>query len=261
MNRESCEVISNIELMPGIYLMWLQAPEIARRAQAGQFVMVACGTEQTLRRPISVHSVEHDTFALLYAVVGKGTAQLTRLQNGNKLDVLGPMGNGFQVSPMPEGTLSYLIIAGGIGIAPLRFLVEKVKPWCRQIIVLQGAATAAKLYPKALLPKEISLNTATDDGSAGHKGFITDLIPSFATTADVIVACGPMPMLKYLAENQTRLKLISKPVSISMEMRMACALGVCYGCTIRTKSGLKQVCKDGPVFDLDEVIWDEMARI
>jgi dihydroorotate dehydrogenase electron transfer subunit len=247
--------------MPGIYLMWLQAPEIARRAQAGQFVMVACGTEQTLRRPISVHSVEHDTFALLYAVVGKGTVQLTRLQNGNKLDVLGPMGNGFQVSPMPEGTLSYLIIAGGIGIAPLRFLVEKVKPWCRQIIVLQGAATAAKLYPKALLPKEISLNTATDDGSAGHKGFITDLIPSFATTADVIVACGPMPMLKYLAENQTRLKLISKPVSISMEMRMACALGVCYGCTIRTKSGLKQVCKDGPVFDLDEVIWDEMARI
>ena len=126
MNRESCEVISNIELMPGIYLMWLQAPEIARRAQAGQFVMVACGTEQTLRRPISVHSVEHDTFALLYAVVGKGTAQLTRLQNGNKLDVLGPMGNGFQVSPMPEGTLSYLIIAGGIGIAPLRFLMEKV---------------------------------------------------------------------------------------------------------------------------------------
>jgi dihydroorotate dehydrogenase electron transfer subunit len=247
--------------MPGIYLMWLQAPEIARRAQAGQFVMVACGTENTLRRPISIHSVEDDRFALLYAVVGKGTERLTHLQNGSKLDVLGPMGNGFQVSPMPAGTLSYLIIAGGIGIAPLRFLVEKVKPWCRQIIVLQGAATAAKLYPKGLLPKEISLTTATDDGSAGHKGFITDLIPSFATTADVIVACGPMPMLKYLAENQTRLKLISKPVSISMEMRMACALGVCYGCTIRTKSGLKQVCKDGPVFDLDEVIWDEMARI
>ena len=261
MNREDCEVVSNIELMPGIYLMWLQAPEIARRAHAGQFVMVDCGTEQTLRRPISIHSIEHDRFALLYAVVGKGTAQLTHLQNGSKLDVLGPMGHGFQVSPMPAGTLSYLIIAGGIGIAPLRFLVEKVKPWCRQIIVLQGAATASKLYPKALLPKEISLTAATDDGSAGHKGFVTDLIPSFATTADVIVACGPMPMLKYLAENQTRLKLTGKPVSISLEMRMACGLGVCYGCTIRTKIGLKQVCKDGPVFDLNEVIWDEMARI
>ena len=261
MNREDCEILSNIELLPGIYLMWLQAPEIARRAQAGQFVMVACGTEQTLRRPISIHSVEDDRFALLYAVVGKGTERLTHLQNGSKLDVLGPIGNGFQVFPMPAGTLSYLIIAGGIGIAPLRFLVEKVKPWCRQIIVLQGAATASKLYPKALLPKEISLTTATDDGSAGHKGFVTDLIPSFATTADVIVACGPMPMLKYLAENQTRLKLTGKPVSISLEMRMACGLGVCYGCTIRTKSGLKQVCKDGPVFDLNEVIWDEMARV
>jgi dihydroorotate dehydrogenase electron transfer subunit len=241
--------------------MWVQAPEIARRAQCGQFVMVACGTAQTLRRPISIHSVEDDRFALLYAVVGKGTERLTHLQNGSKLDVLGPIGNGFQVFPMPAGTLSYLIIAGGIGIAPLRFLVEKVKPWCRQIIVLQGAATASKLYPKALLPKEISLTAATDDGSAGHKGFVTDLIPSFATTADVIVACGPMPMLKYLAENQTRLKLTGKPVSISLEMRMACGLGVCYGCTIRTKIGLKQVCKDGPVFDLNEVIWDEMARI
>jgi dihydroorotate dehydrogenase electron transfer subunit len=260
-NREDCEVLSNTELMPGIFLMWLQAPEIARRARAGQFVMAACGPEQTLRRPISIHSVEHDKFALLYAVVGKGTAHLAHLQNGSKLDVLGPMGNGFQVSPMPAGTLSYLIIAGGIGIAPLRFLVEKVKPWCRQIIVLQGAATAAKLYPKELLPKEISLTAATDDGSAGHKGFVTDLIPSFATTADVIVACGPMPMLKYLAENQTRLKLTGKPVSISLEMRMACGLGVCYGCTIRTKSGLKQVCKDGPVFDLNEVIWDEMSRV
>jgi dihydroorotate dehydrogenase electron transfer subunit len=241
--------------------MWLQAPEIARRAQAGQFVMVACGAENTLRRPISVHSVEHDTFALLYAIVGKGTEQLTHLKNGSKLDILGPMGNGFQVSPMPAGTLSYLMIAGGIGIAPLRFLVEKVKPWCRQIIVLQGAATAAKLYPKELLSKDISLTAATDDGSAGHKGFVTDLIPAFAITADIIVACGPMPMLKNMAENQTKLRLTGKPVFISMEMRMACGLGVCYGCTIRTKSGLKQVCKDGPVFDLNEVVWDEMARI
>ncbi len=261
MNQENCEVVSNVELMPGTYLMWLLAPEIARRAHAGQFVMAVCGEETILRRPLSVHSVDHDKFALLYAVVGKGTEWLTHLKSGSKLDILGPMGNGFQVSPKPSGTLSYLMIAGGIGIAPLRFLVEKVKPWCRQIIVLQGAATAAKLYPKELLPKDISLTVATDDGSTGHKGFITDLIPAFATTADLIVACGPMPMLKYMAENQNKLRLMGKPVYISMEMRMACGLGVCYGCTIRTKSGLKQVCKDGPVFDLNEIIWNEMARI
>ena len=126
---------------------------------------------------------------------------------------------------------------------------------------MQGAATAAKLYPKKLLPEDVSVTETTDDGSAGHKGFVTDLIPAFATTADVVVACGPMPMLKNMAENQGKLKLTGKQVFISMEMRMACGLGVCYGCTIRTKSGLKQVCEHGPVFDLNEIVWDEMARI
>jgi dihydroorotate dehydrogenase electron transfer subunit len=102
---------------------------------------------------------------------------------------------------------------------------------------------------------------ATDDGTAGHKGFVTDLIPAFATTADEVAICGPMPMLKNIANNQARLKLDDKPVSVSMEMRMACGLGICYGCTIRTKHGLKEVCKDGPVFDLNDIIWDDMTRV
>ena len=261
MKNEICTLISNDELVPGTYLMWLDSPEIARRAQAGQFVMVACGEETVLRRPISVHSVDHDKFALLYAVIGKGTEWLTQLKKGSTLDILGPLGNGFTAINGPSGTLSYLMIAGGIGIAPIRYLIEKVKPKCRQIIVLQGTATAKKLYPKELLPPEVSMVVATEDGTAGHKGLITDLVPSFTTTADEIFACGPMPMLRYMAENQKYLKLIDKPVYISLEMRMACGLGVCYGCTIRTKNGLKQVCKDGPVFNLNEVIWDEMARI
>ena len=261
MKIEICPVISNDEITPGTYLKWLDSPEIARRAQAGQFVMVACGEETTLLRPISVHSVDHDKFALLYAVVGKGTEWLTTRKTGNLVDILGPLGNGFKVARQPNGTLSFLMIAGGIGIAPLRFLIEKVKPSCRQIILLQGAATANKLYPKELLPPEVSLTAATEDGTAGHKGLITDLIPAFATTADEIFACGPMPMFRYLAEHQKALKLIDKPVSISLEMRMACGLGVCYGCTIRTKNGLKEVCKDGPIFNLNEVIWDEMARV
>ena len=261
MIHEICPVISNDEITPGTWLIWLDSPEIARRAQPGQFVMVACGKETVLRRPISIHSVDHDTFALLYAVVGKGTEWLTHLKMGDSLDVLGLMGNGFKLIDEPSGTLSFLMIAGGIGIAPLRYLIEKVIPSCRQIILLQGAATARKLYPKELLPPEVSLTVATEDGTAGHKGLITDLIPTFATTADKIFACGPMPMLKYLAEHQKALKLDDKPVSISMEMRMACGLGICYGCTIRTSNGLKEVCRAGPVFDLNEVIWDEMTRL
>jgi len=259
--KEICTVISNDEITPGTWLMWLESPEIARRAQAGQFVMAACGEETVLRRPISLHSVDHDTFALLYAVIGKGTEWLTHREKGGSLDILGPLGNGFNVTKTPPETLSFLMIAGGIGIAPLRFLIEEVKPSCRQIIVLQGAATAKKLYLKELLPPEVSLTVATEDGTAGYKGLITDLIPTFATTADEVFVCGPRPMLKYIAENQKALRLTDKPVSISMEMRMACGLGVCYGCTIRTKNGLKEVCKDGPVFNLNDVIWDEMTRL
>jgi dihydroorotate dehydrogenase electron transfer subunit len=260
-NNEICKVISNEELIPGIFLMRLKSTEIASQSRAGQFVMIDCGEDTTLRRPISVHNIDGNKLALLYMVVGKGTEWLTHLKKDAVVDILGPMGNGFKLPEMHMNNLSYLMIAGGIGIAPLRYLIEKVKPSCRQIIVLQGAATAAKLYPKELLPKEVSLIVATDDGTAGHKGFVTELIPSFAAAADEVIACGPMPMLRYLAENRKALKLVDKSVSISMEMRMACGTGICYGCTIKTKNGLKQVCKDGPVFDLDDVIWDEMARV
>jgi dihydroorotate dehydrogenase electron transfer subunit len=259
--QEICTVISNDEITPGIRLMWLKSPEIARQAQPGQYVMVACGETTTLRRPISVHTVDGEKLALLYMVIGKGTEWLTQRAVGSAVDILGPLGNGFNASKPPTGTLSFLMIAGGIGIAPLRFLIEKVKPYCRQIIVLQGAATKTKLYPKELLPPEVSLTTATEDGSAGYKGLITALIPTFATTADEVFICGPMPMLRYIAENQKALKLTDTPVSVSLEMRMACGVGVCYGCTIRTKNGLQQVCKDGPVFALNDVVWDDMLRV
>jgi dihydroorotate dehydrogenase electron transfer subunit len=259
----SCAVVSNQEIAAGIFLMWLKSPEIAAHSRPGQFVMVACGEGTTLRRPISIHNVNviEGQFALLYMTVGKGTEALARLKTGNTVDILGPMGNGFRTVNAPAATLSYLLVAGGIGIAPMLYLINKIKPSCRQIIVLQGATTAAKLYPKELFPPEVSLTVATDDGTAGHKGFITDLIPTFATTADEVVVCGPMPMLKNIANNQERLKLADKPVSVSMEMRMACGLGICYGCTIRTTYGLKEVCKDGPVFDLKDIIWDDMTRV
>jgi len=169
--QENLRSDSNNEIAPGTRLMWLQAPEIARQAQPGQFVMVACGEAATLRRPISVHTVDGEKLALLYMVVGKGTEWLTQRAVGSAVDILGPLGNGFKVAGQPNGTLSFLMIAGGIGIAPLRFLIEKVKPSCRQIIVLQGAATKTKLYPKELLPPEVSLTVATEDG---FRGFTKD---------------------------------------------------------------------------------------
>jgi dihydroorotate dehydrogenase electron transfer subunit len=258
MKNEICLVLSNDQIMPDVSLLWLKSPEIARQALPGQFVMVACGKETILRRPISVHSIDNDRLALLYMVVGKGTEWLSQLKKGDSLDILGPLGNGFKVS---SETKNYLLIAGGIGIAPLRFLAEKVKKSCRQIIMLHGAAAAKKLYPKNLLPSEVNLTIATEDGSAGFKGLITELISMFSTTADEIYICGPMPMLKHITEHQDTLKLANKPTYLSLEMRMACGLGVCYGCSIKTKNGLKQVCRDGPVFNMKEIIWDEFIQL
>jgi dihydroorotate dehydrogenase electron transfer subunit len=117
------------------------------------------------------------------------------------------------------------------------------------------------LYPASLLPSSAEIVLATEDGSAGHKGMVTDLLPEYADSADQIFACGPLPMLRYMAKEQKKLGIKDKPTQISLEMRMGCGVGVCYGCTIRTKKGLKQVCKDGPVFSLDEVIWDDFVRI
>lgn len=258
MKQATSEIISNQEIIPGTYLMWLASQEIARQAHMGQFVMVACGKETVLRRPLSIHSLDGDKLALLYQVVGKGTDWLTHLQKGTSVDILGPMGNGFH--PRVE-TRDYLLIAGGIGIAPLRLLAEKVRHSCRQITLLLGAATSTKLYLKNLLPPEVVLVTATEDGTAGYKGLITEIIPNFITTADEVYACGPLPMLKYMAENREKLMLTNKRVFVSLEMRMGCGLGVCYGCSVRTNAGLKQVCKDGPVFPLDEIVWDELTCI
>lgn len=244
--------------MPGVYLMWLRSPEIARQSLPGQFLMVGCGEETVLRRPISVHNVEGDKVALLFLVVGKGTEWLSHLKDGDALDIIGPLGNGFTTSGEDRNVL---LVAGGIGIAPLRFLIDKIKDSCRQVTLLLGAATAVKLYPKELLPREVNLAVATEDGSAGYRGMVTALVPNSITAADRVFVCGPMPMLRYIAENQRQLMLMGKQVYLSLEMRMGCGLGVCYGCTIRTKNGLKQVCKDGPVFPLDEIVWDEMARL
>ena len=123
--------------------------------------------------------------------------------------------------------------------------------------LLLGASTATQLYPGNLLPAKIEVVTTTEDGTGGKKGVITDLLPDFAGWADQIFACGPMPMYRAISVQNQPLK--AKPFQVSLEVRMGCGRGVCYGCTVKTKSGLKQVCKDGPVFELDDILWDELT--
>ena len=257
MRQATAAVISNNEVMPGVCLIWLDSPQIAPQAQPGQFVMVRCGEglEYQLRRPLSIHQLDGNEIALLFTVVGKGTRWLSQRHAGDNPDLLGPLGNGYSFRP---GSHNLLLVAGGIGIAPLLFLAQQALNRRHSVTLLLGAPTASQLYPEYLLPPEVKLITATEDGTAGKKGLITDLLPDFIGWADQIFACGPTSMYQTMAAQKQKL-LKTKPVQVSLEVRMGCGLGVCYGCTIKTKSGLKQVCKDGPIFDLDDILWDELG--
>jgi dihydroorotate dehydrogenase electron transfer subunit len=243
--------VSNSEVMPGVCLLWLEASQIASAVQPGQFVMVQCGDEILLRRPLSVHRRDGNRLALLFNVVGKGTSWLSQCKAGDGIDLFGPMGNGFSISP---GAKNLLLVAGGMGLAPLCFLAQQAVGGKCSVTLLYGTAGRERYseFP------QIELVSATEDGSAGYHGLVTDLLPDYIDRADQVFACGPLPMYKAMAHMPA---LKAKPVQVSLEVRMGCGFGACYGCTVKTKSGLKQVCKDGPVFDLDDVLWDGLELL
>jgi len=254
LKQVAASVISNREVMPGVYLIWLESPQIASVAQPGQFVMARCGEETLLCRPLSIHQLaDGSKLAFLFNVVGKGTHWLAQCQVGDNIDLLGPLGNGYSIHLESH---KLLLLAGGIGIAPLYFLAQQALKQGCSVRLLLGASTATQLYPRHLLPPEAKLVITTEDGTAGEKGMITDLLPDFVDWADQIFACGPMPMYRNMALYKRELKLGGKQVQASLEVRMGCGRGVCYGCTLKTKGGLKQVCQDGPVFNLADVLWD-----
>ena len=257
MKQVTASVTSNREVMPGVYLIWLESPQIASTARPGQFVMVRCGEESLLRRPLSIHKLGKAKLALLFSVVGRGTHWLAHRQTGDNLDLLGPLGNSYSIHPASR---NLLLVAGGIGIAPLCFLAQEALNQGCSVTLLLGAPTATQLYPRELLSSGAELGIATEDGTAGKKGMVTDLLPNFARRVDQIFACGPALMYRDMA-TQSRQILEAKSVQISLEVRMGCGLGICYGCTLRTKRGLKQVCQDGPVFELDDIFWDELAQV
>jgi len=268
LKQVSATVISNTKVLPdfahpqgksilGSHLMWLDCPEIAPEAKPGQFVMVRCGEECVLPRPFSVHQVNAKTLALFFAVLagGRGTNWLAQREPGDRLEILGPLGNGFSIR---RDSKNLLLVAGGIGIAPLNLLAQDALTKGCAVKLLLGAQTASQLYPGHLLPHGVDLFTATDDGTAGERGRVTGLIPRHIGRADQVFACGPLPMYRDMALKRRELRRQGKPVQISLEVVMGCGHGACYGCTIRTKKGLKQVCQDGPVFDLDDILWEEL---
>ncbi|MCJ7514742.1 MAG: dihydroorotate dehydrogenase electron transfer subunit [Dehalococcoidia bacterium] len=236
-------------------LIRFEAPYFAAEAQPGQFVTISCGRDFILRRPLSIHRVDsQNQLSILFAVVGAGTHWLSQRLKGEKLDLLGPLGNGFSIHPASK---KLLLVAGGIGIAPLVFLAQKVLGDGKVVKLLLGARKKDGLYPEELLPKGIETLVTTEDGSHGIKGRITDILPEHVDWADQIYACGPLAMYQSIAKQREKWKG-KPPVQVSLEVRIGCGIGACFGCSIKTKNGMKQVCRDGPVFNLDEVILEEV---
>jgi dihydroorotate dehydrogenase electron transfer subunit len=254
---EIAKVTNSTEPMKGAHLLWLEAPQIANQAKPGQFVMVRCGEndEHPLRRPFSIHQREGNKIALLFNIVGGGTQWLSQRRSGNKLDLLGPLGNGFSINPDSK----LLLIAGGIGIAPLVFLAEEAVKRGLEVTLLYGTQKSTHFYPH--LPDGVEVIYATEDATMGLHGRITVFAPNYFDWADQIFACGPMPMYRNMADNYPQLQQSGKSTQISLEVRMGCGLGVCYGCTVKTRNGLKQVCQDGPIFELNDILWAELADI
>ena len=266
----------------------LSSPRIALGALPGQFVNIKVSecNELLLRRPFSIHRVNGPNIEILYEVLGKGTQILAQKKPGEYLDIIGPLGNGFDALCAKRSTLS-ILVAGGMGVAPLIFLAEKLaeiknqksSPFAKasgdspskleerrrtkiKIIVLIGAKTKKQILCEQEFKKlGCEVKIATDDGSRGFKGKVTDLLNDFLQAnrqtgkqANYIYACGPRPMLKEIANISQKHNISAQ---ISLEEHMACGIGACLGCVVNTKNGYQRVCKEGPVFAADEIVWED----
>lgn len=275
MYQEKVTVINNQRLGPDLFRAWLRTDKIAVSVKPGQFVDIRIndGDIPLLRRPFGIHDVKGRELAVLYQVLGKGTGYLSKKKSGDVLDVIGPLGNGFDLIK-PRKSEKVLLAAGGMGIAPLFFLAKKIAeiqnpkskiPACRQankipISVIIGAKDKGHiLCEKGFKDLGCDVKISTDDGSQGFKGYVSGLLVEVLTELRTknhelraIYACGPKPMLREIS-------LISRekniPAQLSLESHLACGIGACLGCVINTTQGYKRVCKEGPVFDSKQVVW------
>jgi dihydroorotate dehydrogenase electron transfer subunit len=255
MKLERATVVSQEEVYDNTYLMWLSCPPVAKGASPGRFLMIHCGDayDPLLPRPMSFHrfrQVDNERqFAILYDVRGRGTALLSDRKSGDELPVFGPLGRGYSLSPQ---TQNVLLVAGGLGVAAVIALADAAIIANRSVTLLQGARSASKLYPPELLPQDVEAVSATDDGSTGHHGVVTDLLPEYLPWADQVFACGPIPMFAGMAK-VVREARSRKPVQALLEEHMGCGTGICYGCAVFTRRGVRLVCRDGPRFELRSV--------
>ncbi|MGV1100611.1 dihydroorotate dehydrogenase electron transfer subunit [Thiovibrio sp. JS02] len=259
--QSQAEIVRQEHITGDIVRMTLRAPDIAASAKPGQFIMVKVsdGHDPLLRRPFSIHQATADGMVqILFKVLGKGTRILAGLEKGNTLNLVGPLGHGYSL----EKRAAFCLVGGGMGIAPLYFLARELlrRASIPKLVVLLGARNSGELAQlaedfRALGVRELHL--ATDDGSLGHHGYVAELMPLHMGKEEQwqVCSCGPHPMLHAVVKQS---RALSCPCQVSLETMMACGIAACLGCAIPA-AGLAgdylHVCKDGPVFDANEVAW------
>jgi dihydroorotate dehydrogenase electron transfer subunit len=260
-SREFHGAITSVEpVMGDSILIAFEAPDnLVSSVRAGQFVEILCrspwSSDPLLRRPFSVYSADTDRseMTVLARPFGRGSSWLVHQPVGTTLDVLGPLGNTFDVSPRSK---NLLMVAGGVGAAPVLMLAGEAVRAGLNVTWLLGAASADGLLTPQHLPGEVEYVVATDDGSAGHHGFVTDLVPGYLQWADQIFSCGPEPMFRSLRREVLAHRFGATPtVQLAVERTMACGVGACLGCMVETRHGLRTSCVEGPVFDMEELVW------
>ena len=251
----------NKQVASDYYYMKIKAPEICNTGNPGQFVHVKLSQNNSindplLRRPFSFHDINKNTgnFSLVYEIVGKGTKLLTEFEAGDNINILGPLGQGFNLNFKSS---QILIIGGGMGIVPLYYLTKKLEENNDITVILGGnSETNINYFIQTFNKLNVNTKIATMDGSRGFEGNVIDLWNNFKNKSefDFIYSCGPTPMLNAVQRQAQTLNISGQ---VSLEERMGCGFGVCLSCVCQTTAGNQRVCKEGPVFSLDEVIFDD----
>ncbi len=254
----TAEITVNEEVASGVFLLSVVESLIAEAAMPGQFCMIAPmphnqTTDPLLKRPLSIHSVQKGALSFLYRRIGHGTTLLSQRKTGESIELIGPLGHGFDLIHD-----DYILVGGGMGIAPLLFTAQDLYASNKKVVVVLGARAAAELPERILKPfRAVShaLHLMTEDGSLGEKGLVTDALSKVLQQQknDAILACGPFSMLNAVNALAKKFGVLCQ---VSLETHMACGIGACLGCAVKAvNGGYLHVCKNGPVINANLVEW------
>ena len=242
MKQSIFEILESTPLTSSVYKMVLRGDTAAITAP-GQFVNIRL-EGKFLRRPISVCDYDAETLTLVYKVVGSGTEQMAAMNAGETLDILTGLGNGYDLTPAGEAPL---LIGGGVGVPPLYHLAKRLLAQGKAVSVILGFNTKEEIFfEEEFKALGCTVTVTTVDGSYGVKGFVTNALPENST---YFYTCGPEPMLKAVYRATTT------SGQMSFEERMGCGFGACMGCSCKTLTGYKRICKEGPVMRKEEILW------